>query len=156
MLKTTVNLSTEVTKILECFGTIQEVANKALTALENDEIDLAGIPAYQLGRGRVRQYRIIVDNETYEQQYNTYGAHSNTISLGRLLTYIALDEVYERLGWVPIVKKADPMLDEDVAYSRVRDNLIDALQRYTRVCKKQRRTLPASTKNFIKELNDEK
>ena len=101
-------------------------------------------------------FRIIVDNETYEQQYNTYGAHSNTISLGRLLTYIALDEVYERLGWVPIVKKADPMLDEDIAYSRVRDNLIDALQRYTRVCKKQRRTLPASTKNFIKELSDEK
>ena len=77
MLNITVNLSSEVSDILKYFGSIESVANKALKAISDGLIDLEGIPKYKFGTGKLKQFRITVDNPQYEEQYKMYGSHCN-------------------------------------------------------------------------------
>lgn len=154
MLNITVNLSSEVSDILKYFGSIESVANKALKAISDGLIDLEGIPKYKFSTGRLKQFRITVDNPQYEEQYKMYGSHCNQISLARILNYIALDEVYEQLGWKQEVTKVETSADR--IYRRIYTNLVDAMNRYLRVCETQGRTKKLNKiKNLIKELCDE-
>lgn len=154
MLNITINLSSEVSDILKCFGSIESVANKALKAIDDGLINLDGIPKYKFGTGKLKQFRITINNPQYEEQYKIYGSHCNQISLARILNYIALDEVYEQLGWKQEVTKVET--ESDRIYRRIYTNLIDAMNRYLKICETQGRIKKLNKiKKLIKELCDE-
>ena len=99
--KIDVRLHEDYYNVLTQFGTLDQVVDKAINAIEAGSIDLDNIPACPPLTG-THKYIVTVDNLFYDDLVQIYGSHSNRISMRRILYYIVDSELYNTLHWEPV------------------------------------------------------
>lgn len=99
--KIDVRLHEDYYNVLTQFGTLDQVVDKAINAIEAGSIDLDCIPACPPLTG-THKYIVTVDNLFYDDLVQIYGSHSNRISMRRILYYIVDSELYSTLHWEPV------------------------------------------------------
>jgi hypothetical protein len=99
--KIDVRLHEDYYNVLTQFGTLNQVVDKAINAIEAGSIDLDCIPACPPLTG-THKYIVTVDNLFYDDLVQIYGSHSNRISMRRILYYIVDSELYNTLRWEPV------------------------------------------------------
>lgn len=96
--KIDVRLHKEYHDILTQFGTLDEVVDKVISEVESGVINLDELPSCPELTG-AHKYIVTVDNPFYDDLVQIYGAHSNKISMRRILYYVVDNELYIQLGW---------------------------------------------------------
>lgn len=99
--KIDVRLHEDYYNVLTQFGTLDQVVDKAINAIEAGSIDLDVIPSCPPLTG-THKYIVTVDNLFYDDLVQIYGSHSNHISMRRILYYIVDSELYNALRWEPV------------------------------------------------------
>ena len=99
--KIDVRLHEDYYNVLTQFGTLDQVVDKAINAIEAGGIDLDVVPACPPLTG-THKYIVTVDNLFYDDLVQIYGSHSNRISMRRILYYIVDNELYRTLHWEPV------------------------------------------------------
>ena len=99
--KIDVRLHEDYYNVLTQFGTLDQVVDKAINAIEAGSIDLDCIPACPPLTG-THKYIVTVDNLFYDDLVQIYGSHSNLISMRRIIYYIVDSELYNTLRWEPV------------------------------------------------------
>lgn len=99
--KIDVRLHEDYYNVLTQFGTLDQVVDKAINAIEAGSIDLDVIPSCPPLTG-THKYIVTVDNLFYDDLVQIYGSHSNHISMRRILYYIVDSELYNSLRWEPV------------------------------------------------------
>lgn len=104
--KIDVRLHEDYYNVLTQFGTLDQVVDKAINAIEAGSIDLDLVPACPPLTG-THKYIVTVDNLFYDDLVQIYGSHSNRISMRRILYYIVDSELYNTLHW-ELVRNTSP------------------------------------------------
>lgn len=93
-----VRLPREYLQILETYGTLSDIANKALEEISKGNLpEIADMPALGYNDSHFAKKLISVENEDYETLVATYGPHSSRISLRRLFVYLVESEAIQIL-----------------------------------------------------------
>lgn len=97
-----VRLPREYLQILETYGTLSDIANKALEEISKGNLpEIADMPALGYNDSHFAKKLVRVENEDYETLVATYGQHSSRISLRRLFVYLIESETIQNLGFIP-------------------------------------------------------
>ena len=104
-------LSDDISAILRCYGTINDVVNKILVAGAEGAIDIMEKPKIAEKKGG-HYYQIDVREPNYIMLLETYGVKSSRISLRRLLYWFVENEIYEVLGWEPLEEYIDESVNK--------------------------------------------
>lgn len=97
-----VRLPREYLQILETYGTLSDIANKALEEISKGNLpEIADMPALGYNDSHFAKKLVRVENEDYETLVATYGTHSSRISLRRLFVYLVESEMLQNLGFIP-------------------------------------------------------
>lgn len=97
-----VRLPREYLQILETYGTLSDIANKALEEISKGNLpEIADMPALGYNDSHFAKKLVSVENEDYETLVATYGPHSSRISLRRLFVYLVESEMIQNLGFIP-------------------------------------------------------
>ena len=101
-----VYLAHDIKSVLSCYGSLDIVVDKILTAGAEGLIDIMEKPSAPEKKGGT-YYQINIREPNYIALVETYGTKSSRISLRRLLYWFVENEVYLELGWEPCEEFVD-------------------------------------------------
>lgn len=115
-------LHSDIVYILKLYcGSLQQAVDRILNEYDIGNIDIENKPTCRSREGAGR-YDVIVTNRSYLDMVELYGVKSKRISLRRLLYWFVEYEIYNELGWEPIIQD--------------KNNAIYIRDRYIEQCKK--------------------
>lgn len=140
-----VRLNTYVIQILEQFGELSYVANKAIHEMLERDI----LPTEQVYVDESKRVMLTITTPLYDEYVQSQGIHSNTISISRMLQHFVDNELYVDFNWTAKYNV------ENTTFQTKFDRVFTNVMSLKNIVPRQYRTEYTNIITLFKEINDD-